>query len=118
MKDSSPDNSKTEMELTGLDEVREASDSEYEEDDDNEEFHQDGNEAERDEVEEIRKLARHETRNTKIWRAIVLILMVLLAALVTWGTYDGVRAEKVQEFETGVSSSVEMSMVIDDFDGA
>ena len=43
--------------------------------------------SQRDEVREVERMAKGETRTVKIWRMVVGIILMGAGALVSWGTY-------------------------------
>jgi hypothetical protein len=52
--------------------------------------------------EEVAKLALQETRNVKVWRRNVILMILAMGALVTSLTYVFLRDEDQEDFETSV----------------
>mmetsp|Transcript_21559 Transcript_21559/g.46724 ORF Transcript_21559/g.46724 Transcript_21559/m.46724 type:complete len:109 (-) Transcript_21559:22-348(-) len=65
--------------------------------------HEDTKTKPKDDMEEIHHLAKKETRRVRIWKAILWILILVAAALVTAGTYRILRGEENDDFELSVS---------------
>ena len=60
-------------------------------------------EMERNEIEEVQKLSRKDTRRIRLWRVVIFSVLVATAAAVTMTTYKLLKNEQVKSFETGVS---------------
>ena len=58
----------------------------------------------RDEVAEVEKTVKKETRRLLFWRSAVTLLLVVTAFVVTLVTYRFLKAEQANNFTTAVSS--------------
>jgi hypothetical protein len=61
-------------------------------------------EDDRDEVKEIQKLAKRETRNIKVWRSIVVLLLLAVGASVSTLTFIFLRDEETDDYVDAVSN--------------
>ena len=58
----------------------------------------------RDEVREIRELAKKDTRRVRMWRLFVTVALLATSCSVTVTTYRLLRQEEEDNFETAVSA--------------
>ena len=80
-----------------------------EEDDDDETNRLSTTSNSRDEVEEIKKIIREETKVVRNWRWVVIIAMLLVGGVVTGATYIFLSNEEEDDFEDSVSFSNRLS---------
>ena len=57
----------------------------------------------RDEVQEIMKMIKEETKVVRTWRWVVLIAMLAVSGGATAGTYFFLSNQETEDFETSVS---------------
>ena len=62
-----------------------------------------GEETERDEVLEVKKLAAGDTRKVRLWRLVMTAALLATATAVTLVTYKRLLDEETSNFETAVS---------------
>ncbi|KAG7373590.1 adenylate/guanylate cyclase [Nitzschia inconspicua] len=60
--------------------------------------------------EEVARLALQETKNVKVWRRNVLLMILIMGALVTTLTYIFLRDEENEDFDTAFASTLEDSI--------
>ena len=65
----------------------------------------------RDEVKEIEKATRAETRRLRLWRVVVTAVLLLTALAVTLTTYDLLRKEQQKRFETAVCNLLKLRCI-------
>mmetsp|Transcript_5375 Transcript_5375/g.13548 ORF Transcript_5375/g.13548 Transcript_5375/m.13548 type:complete len:966 (+) Transcript_5375:122-3019(+) len=57
-------------------------------------------EEDRDEIKEVRKLAKRETRRVRIWKTILLAVVTGAATFVTIGAYNGVNDSEIKDYKS------------------
>jgi hypothetical protein len=60
----------------------------------------------RDEIKEVRNLARKETKDVRFWLFMVLLLLGVTAGMVSAGTYILLTKQENDNFETSVSVEI------------
>ena len=60
-------------------------------------------ESSHDEVQEIRKLSRKDTTRIRLWRIVVTLCLLAMAAAITYTTYQKLRLDQEENFQEAVS---------------
>lgn len=69
-----------------------------------------GDEEERDEVQEVKKMSAGDTNRVRMWRFVVTGCLVATAVAVTLTTYRSLKDEQQQNFEVAVSRSAGLGL--------
>ena len=80
----------------------EKSDSEYSENSQDGDDTVDSEEVDRDEVNEVRKIASKDTTRIRVWRFVITLVLLLTAFAITFATYSLLKQQENENFETAV----------------